>query len=128
MKVTIKAERITAIKLVRILTANGLKESKDIVDSVMPHQFGSGANTQVQYVDLTIETQLTWQECSDEAARAGIEIERVGLIHSMTITEADDNNVIIALKSSKISGELFVDKQFAADCNILGLLGSTLKM
>lgn len=61
MDVTIKVDRnakIHAIKLVRALTGDGLRESKDLVESVLP--FGSSSPNTAK---LTVETFMPWDEC-----------------------------------------------------------------
>lgn len=65
----------------------------------------------------------------DEAARCGIDIvktEAISLSNTMTVTEVDDDHLIISLKSTNASGELFVDKRFAANSDILSLLSKAL--
>ena len=134
MKVTVKIrddKKIHAIKLVRSLTGSGLKESKDLVETVMPYQTYASTPGTVRVADLTIEPNLPWDTCVELATEVGLDIEKVSeprVSNTLTVTDVDNDNMIISLKSTNVSGELFVNKQFAADSDILSLLSLALKV
>lgn len=130
MRIRIKLRddrKLLGIKLIRMLTQSGLKEAKDLFEAILPWRSFSSST---RYGYAIVETDLSLEQCRDAAKICESEIDEVQTpdFNTMSVSNADSDNMIISIKSTNISGELFINKKFAEASDFLSLLSKALSV
>ena len=117
MKVKLKVrndDKVGSIKFIRTLTGLGLKESKDLFESVLPWKTESDRQIEA---DLVLKTKLSWAEVLRAADAEGYLAmrSRVTPIYSesrFTIEELNESCIKLTVNSDNLMGTLEINRDY----------------